>query len=110
MAFLLVLASCRGGCGGSESRAKKLYHDRITTYTDGSAIPAAKIPTIVYRVYYGRSPTGPWTLFDTHVDNVAAEIPAAGLPVHGSTMYYTTDAIIDGRTSEKTPAFSYTPR
>jgi len=104
---VIVLVGCGGGGGGP---AERLFHSQVTTYTDGSAVPAAKIPTIVYNVYYGTSPTGPWTLFDTHVDNVAATIPAAGLPAYGSTMYYTADATLDGVTSENSPAFPYTPR
>jgi len=72
--------------------------NRVTTYTDGSAIPAAKVPTIQYRAYYGPSSSGPWTGGATVVDNLAISAPD---PVVGGTLWYTVDASLDGKTSAK---------
>jgi len=72
--------------------------DRVTTYTDASAIPAAKIPTIQYRAYYGASTTGPWVTGATVTDNQTITAPD---PAPGATVWYTVDATLDGMTSAK---------
>ena len=82
-----------------------IHFDRATTYTDGVAIPSAKIPTIVYRAYTGPAPAGPWTAGGTVTDNLA--LPAAE-PSAGQTLWYTVDATLDGMTSGKAAAVSKT--
>lgn len=83
--------------------AALIDYDRVTTYTDNSAIPAAKIPTIQYRGYSGPSPTGPWTPAGIVTDNLTITAPD---PVAGATLWYTVDDTLDGMTSEKAPALS----
>jgi len=80
-----------------------IYFDRVTTYVDGSAIPSAKIPTIVYRAYTGPSDTGPWTAGGTVTDNLA--LPALE-PAAGTTLWYSVDATLDGMTSARSAAKS----
>ena len=80
-----------------------IFVDRVTTYTDGSAIPAAKIPTIVYKAYTGPAATGPWTSGAAVTDNLA--IPALE-PAAGQTLWYSIDANLDGMTSAKAAAKS----
>ena len=82
-----------------------IYFDRVTTYTDGSAIPSAKIPTIVYKAYTGPASAGPWTAGGTVTDNLA--LPALE-PGAGQTLWYTVDATLDGMTSAKAAAKSKT--
>ena len=87
------------------SIAAMIDYDRATTYTDSTAIPAAKIPTIQYRGYSGPSQTGPWTPSVTVTDNLAISAPD---PPAGSTWWYTVDATLDGMTSAKAAAMSKT--
>lgn len=77
--------------------------DRVTTYVGGTAIPAAKIPTIQYRGYSGPSATGPWTAAGLVTDNLAITAPD---PPLGGTLWYTADATLDGKTSAKAAAMS----
>lgn len=77
--------------------------NRVTTYTDTTPIPAAKIPTIQYRGYTGPSSTGPWTAGNAVVDNLAISAPD---PAPGATLWYTVDATLDGMTSTKAVAMS----
>lgn len=83
--------------------AALIDYDRVTTYTDSSAIPAAKVPTIQYRGYSGPSLTGPWTPAGLVTDNLAISAPD---PAPGATLWYTVDATLDGMTSAKAPAVS----
>jgi len=82
-----------------------IFFNKVTTYTDGSAIPAAKIPTIVYKAYTGPASSGPWTAGGTVTDNLA--LPALE-PAAGQTLFYTVDATLDGQTSAKAAAMSKT--
>ena len=82
-----------------------LDFDRVTTYTDGTNIPAAKVPTIQYRGYSGPSSTGPWTPAGLVTDNLAIAAPD---PAAGATLWYTLDASLDGMTSAKAAALSKT--
>ena len=82
-----------------------IYFDRVTTYTDGSAIPSAKIPTIVYKAYTGPASAGPWTPGGTVTDNLA--LPALE-PAAGTTLWYSMDATLDGMTSGKAAGVSKT--
>ena len=77
--------------------------DRVVTYTDSSAILAAKVPTIQYRGYSGPSVTGPWTPAGLVTDNLAISVPD---PEPGAVLWYTVDASLDGMTSAKAPAVS----
>lgn len=79
--------------------------DRVTQYTDNTAIPAAKVPTIQYQGYSGPSLTGPWTAAGLVTDNLAISAPD---PAPGATLWYTADAYLDGQTSEKAAAVSIT--
>jgi len=83
--------------------AALIDYDRVTTYTDDSAIPAAKVPTIQYRGYSGPASTGPWTPAGLVTDNLAITAPD---PSPGATLWYTVDATLDGMTSAKAPAVS----
>ena len=83
--------------------AALIDYDRVTEYTDSSAIPAAKVPTIQYRGYSGPSVTGPWTPAGLVTDNLAISAPD---PAPGATLWYTVDASLDGMTSAKAPAVS----
>lgn len=84
------------------TNAAEVWYDRVTTYVGGAAIPAAKIPTIQYRVYYG--PTNPpTTVGNTATDNVMLPAPD---PPAGSTYWYALDASLDGATSAKSTAKS----
>ena len=80
-----------------------IFFNKVTTYTDGSAIPAAKIPTIVYKGYTGPAATGPWTSGSAVTDNLA--LPALE-PAAGMTLWYTVDATLDGQSSTKAAAMS----
>jgi len=82
------------------SIAAVVTFDRVTTYTDGSPIPSAKVSTIQYRAYYGPSQTGPWTAGDVVTDNLAITAPDPD-PAKGVTLWYTVDASLDGQTSAK---------
>jgi hypothetical protein len=99
---LIVLAMLTVAIG---SNAAFIDYDRVTTYTDSSAIPSAKIPTIQYQGYSGPAPTGPWTPAGLVVDNLAISAPD---PAPGATLWYTVDATLDGMTSAKAPAVSKT--
>ena len=83
--------------------AALIDYDRSVTYTDSTPIPAAKIPTIQYRGYYGPSLTGPWTSGNVVTDNLAISAPD---PAAGATLWYTVDATLDGMTSAKGVAAS----
>ena len=85
--------------------AALIDYDRVTTYTDSSAIPAAKVPTIQYRGYSGPSLTGPWTPAGLVTDNLTISAPD---PAPGATLWYTVDATLDGMTSAKGVAKSKT--
>ena len=87
------------------SIAALIDYDRVTGYTDNTSIPAAKIPTIQYRGYYGPAPTGPWTPTVTVTDNLTISAPD---PPAGGTWWYTVDATLDGVTSAKAAAMSKT--
>lgn len=80
-----------------------IFFNRVTTYSDGSNIDAAKVPTIVYKAYTGPAATGPWTAGGTVTDNLA--LPATE-PAPGQTLWYTVDATLDGMTSAKGAAKS----
>jgi len=82
-----------------------IFFNKVTTYSDGSAIPAAKIPTIVYKGYTGPAAIGPWTSGSAVTDNLA--LPALE-PGVGQTLWYTIDATLDGMTSTKAAAMSKT--
>ena len=70
-----------------------------TTYTDGSAIPAADQARITYTPYTGASASGPWTARPATVAGAtSATVPD---PSPGATLYYTVDATLDGMTSAK---------
>jgi len=77
--------------------------DRVVTYTDSSAIPVAKVPTIQYQGYSGPSVAGPWTPAGLVTDNLTITAPD---PAAGATLWYTVDASLDGMTSAKGPAVS----
>ena len=85
--------------------AALIDYDRVTTYVDDTAIPAAKIPTIQYRGYSGPSITGPWTPAGIVTDNLSITAPD---PAPGATLWYTVDATLDGMTSAKGAAKSKT--
>jgi hypothetical protein len=89
----------------SSAFSATIYYGRVTTYDDGTAISAAKIPTIIYKAYYGPSVTGPWTSGNTATDNAALTAPD---PARGGTLWYTLDATLDGMTSIKAAAKSKT--
>jgi hypothetical protein len=80
-------------------------YNRSVTYTDNTAIPAAKIPTIQYQGHYGPAVTGPWTSGNTVTDNLAISAPD---PPAGATWWYTVTATLDGMTSDKAAAKSKT--
>ena len=82
-----------------------IYFDRVTTYTDGTNIDPAKVPTIVYKAYTGPASSGPWTAGGTVTDNLA--LPALE-PGAGQTLWYTVDATLDGMSSAKAAAKSKT--
>ena len=79
------------------SIAAVISYERVTTYTDGTTIPAAKQATIVYKSYYGATNTGPW---QEGLTSTGVEI-AAPDPVPGSTGWYTVSAILEGQESAK---------
>jgi hypothetical protein len=79
------------------SLAAVVEFDRVTTYTDSTPIPAAKLPNIVYRVYTAPGSTGPWTGDLTSADNtITAPDPPAG-----ATWWYSVTASLDGQESAK---------
>ena len=78
--------------------AALIDYNRVTTYTDNTAIAPAKIPTIQYQGYSGPAPTGPWTPAGLVTDNLAISAPD---PAPGATLWYTVDATLDGMTSAK---------
>jgi len=83
--------------------AATVTYTKVTTYTDGSAIPAAKIPTMSYQVYTGPSLTGPWAAANSGLDVSMLTAPD---PVAGGTLWYTVDVSLDGQTSVKAVAVS----
>ncbi|MFA6064077.1 MAG: hypothetical protein WC736_15920 [Gallionella sp.] len=103
MRKILILLAVIAAVMSTTAIAAMIDYDRSVTYTDGSAIPAAKIPTIQYQGYSGPAPTGPWTPAGLVVDNLAISAPD---PAPGATLWYTVDASLDGMTSAKAPAVS----
>jgi hypothetical protein len=98
---LVILAAMVGITSAASYR-----WDGPTTYTDGSAIPAAKISQIVYRAYIGDSSTGPWVLDFTTSAGVTNAVLSD--PPPGGTLWYTVDAFLDGVPSAKAAAVSKT--
>jgi hypothetical protein len=79
------------------SIAAVVEFDKVTTYVGGAAIPSAKLPNIVYRVYTAPGSTGPWTGDLTSADNtITAPDPPAG-----ATWWYSVTASLDGQESAK---------
>jgi hypothetical protein len=74
------------------SIAAVVTFDKVTTYSDGSAIPAAKLPLIIYTVWTAPTATGPFTAGPTSGDNTIV----APDPVAGSTAWYSVSARLDG--------------
>jgi hypothetical protein len=79
------------------SIAAVVSFDKVTTYTDSTPIPAAKLPNILYRVYTAPGSTGPWTAGPESAGNVIV----APDPVAGSTAWYSVTATLDGVESAK---------
>lgn len=76
------------------TNAATIYdYGTVTTYSDGSPIPAALLPLVTYRAWYTASPaTGPWTAGETSKGaTLTAPDPAAG-----STGWYSVSAFIEG--------------
>ncbi len=74
--------------------------------TVGDPIPSEKISQIIYRTFYGNSPTGPWTAGPTTLGGeVSATVPD---PAAGSTRWYTVEAFLDNVASAKAAAVSKT--
>jgi hypothetical protein len=87
-----------------EALAATLSWTAPATYTDGTAIPAAKIATITYKTYTGSASTGPWTAGSTTgAGALSATVPE---PAPGTTMWYTIDCTLDGQVSGKAAAVS----
>lgn len=85
--------------------AALIDYDRVTTYTDNTAISAAKIPTIQYKGWYGPTQTDPENPGPTVTDNQTITVPD---PPAGSTWWYTVTATLDNATSAKAAAKSKT--
>ena len=79
------------------SIAAVVSFDKVTTYTDSTPIPAAKLPLIVYTVWYGPTATDLSTKGPTSSGNVIV----APDPVAGSTAWYSVTATLDGVESAK---------
>jgi len=98
VAMLLCLPVLSWGAG--------LNWNAPTTYTDNTAIPAAKISAIVYKSYTGAASAGPWTLNSTTAPGVTNA--TAPDPAPGGTTWYTVEALLEGQTSAKATAVSKT--
>ena len=73
--------------------------DAPTTYTDNTAIPAGKIPTIIYTPFIGDAPTGPWAAGNKTAPGIlSATMPD---PAPGATKFYTVSGTLDGQESAK---------
>ena len=88
------------------AQAANLAWTPPTQYTDNTAIPAAKIPTITYTPAYGSSATGPWTdVTSTAAGATSAVVPD---PAVGTTRWYSVKSNLDGQTSAYATAVSKT--
>lgn len=80
------------------SIAAVISYEKVTTYVGGIAIPAAKLPNIVYIGWYGPSQTGPWTESNRVTDRTEINAPD---PMAGMTGWYSVSAVLDGMESAK---------
>jgi hypothetical protein len=99
--LLLLFALLLIGGGIATSKAAFIDFDRSTHYTDNTAIPAAKIPTIKYKAWYGTNQSNPATDGPTVTDNVTIEVPD---PPAGSTWWYTVQPMLDNVWGSKAAA------
>ena len=81
------------------SLAAVMDWDAPVTYTDNVAIPAGKVPTIVYTPFMGDTLTGPWTAGSKTAPGIlSATMPD---PAPGATKFYTVSGNLDGQESAK---------
>ena len=100
IAFVLIFI------GTTAAVAATLSWTGPTLYTDGTAIPSAKIATITYKTYYGSSASGPWTAGP--VTGAGALSASVAEPAPGTTQWYTLEAALDNQVSGKAVAVSKT--
>jgi hypothetical protein len=92
--LLLIIAILFVAVG---TNAAVVTFEKVTTYVDGTPVPAAKLPNITYTVWYGPTATD----LSTRGPSSTTTVIVAPDPAAGSTAWYAVSAGLDGVESAK---------